>query len=103
VAGKQAAIAAAENTAALLYDKTLTKQAHLPALTTGMGWDDLVSWGTKVTAFTGGKTAGMADGSGVFQVLEVWLRQRGKEFYKDGKLWVNASDIEGPRVFRTGV
>jgi hypothetical protein len=45
----------------------------------------------------------MADGSGVFQVLEVWLRQRGKEFYKDGKLWVNASDIEGPRVFRTGV
>jgi multiple sugar transport system substrate-binding protein len=91
--GKQAAVAAAENTAAMFYDKTVVSQYKLDAPKTGMSWDDLITWAAKVTQASGGKVYGTSDPSGAFQVLEMWLRQHGKEFYKDGKLWVTSSDM----------
>lgn len=91
--GKQVAVAAAENTAAMFYDKNVVDQYKLPAPTTGMSWDDLVSWAADVTKASGGKVFGTQDPSGAFQVLEMWLRQRNKEFYKGSKLWVDTDDM----------
>jgi multiple sugar transport system substrate-binding protein len=91
--GKQVAVAAAENTAAMFYDKNAVSQYKVDEPKTGMSWDDLVTWGAKVYQASGGKVFGTSDPSGAFQVLEMWLRQRGKEFYKNGKLWVTADDM----------
>jgi pectin-derived oligosaccharide transport system substrate-binding protein len=93
VNGKRAAIAAAENTPAMFYDRTVLGSTGLAAPATGMSWDDFVSWAAKITSKSGGKLFGATDGSGQFQVLEVWLRQHGKEFYQNGKLWVNTADM----------
>lgn len=92
--GKSVAVAAAENCAAMFYDEDVLSQYKLAAPTTGMSWDDLITWAGTVTKASGGKVFGTQDPSGVFPVLEVWLRQRNKEFYKDGKLWVNADDMQ---------
>lgn len=92
--GKQVAVAAAENTAAMFYDKNVVDQYKLDAPKTGMSWDDLVTWAAGVTKASGGKVFGTQDPSGSFQVLEMWLRQRGKEFYKGSSLWVTSDDME---------
>jgi multiple sugar transport system substrate-binding protein len=91
--GKQVAIAAAENTAAMFYDKAVVDQYKLDAPKTGMSWDDLVTWAASVTKASGGKVFGTQDPSGSFQVLEMWLRQKSKEFYKGSKLWVSETDM----------
>ena len=79
--GKQVAVAAAENTAAMFYDKNVVDQYKLDAPTTGMSWDDLITWAASVTKASGGKVFGTQDPSGSFQVLEMWLRQHGKGLF----------------------
>jgi multiple sugar transport system substrate-binding protein len=93
VKGKTAAIAAAENTPAMYYDKTVIKNLGLEEPKTGWTWDQLITWAEQVTAKSGGKTWGTMDPSADYKALWVWLRQQGKELYNDTKLGFTADDL----------
>ncbi|MGC9664971.1 ABC transporter substrate-binding protein [Planosporangium sp. 12N6] len=93
VKGKTAGIAAAENTPAMYYDKTVAESLGLPEPKTGMTWEELISWGEQVTARSGGRTWGTMDPSADYKALWVWLRQQGKEFYDNDKLGFTAADV----------
>jgi pectin-derived oligosaccharide transport system substrate-binding protein len=93
VDGKRVAIPAAENTAALIWDKTMAAKYGVGALKEGMSWDDFVAWAAEITKASKGKVYGTADPSGSFQALEIWLRQRGKDAYDGSKLAFTADDL----------
>lgn len=91
--GKLPALPAAENTASLCWDKTVAKQYGMPDLKEGMSWDELVAWGTQLTAKSGGKVYGLQDMAAQYPPLQMWLRQRGKDTYKGSKLGYTVDDI----------
>lgn len=93
VDGRRVAVPAAENTAALVWDKTVAHKYGVDELKPGISWDDFVSWAAEITKASGGKVYGTADPSGYFQVLEIWLRQRGKDAYRGTKLAFTADDL----------
>ncbi|HEY3506201.1 MAG TPA: extracellular solute-binding protein [Actinocatenispora sp.] len=93
VEGRRVAIPAAENTAALIWDRTVADKYGAGDLKVGMSWDDFVAWAAKITHASGGTVYGTADPSGYFQVLEIWLRQRGKDTYRGSKLGFTADDL----------
>lgn len=84
VDGKLAGVALGENTQGLVFDKTLLDKNKLPAPTTGMSWEDYISWAENVSKVA--KLPGTQDPSAVYQALWVYLRQNGADLYKDGKL-----------------
>lgn len=91
VDGKLAGLAFGENTQGLVYDKTLLDKFKLPAPKTGMSWKDFIDWAVNVSKVT--KTPGTQDASAVYQALWVYLRQNGKDLYKDKGLGFDATDI----------
>ncbi|GIF26041.1 multiple sugar transport system substrate-binding protein [Actinoplanes tereljensis] len=91
VDGKLAGVAMGENTQGLVYDKTLLDKFKLPAPTTGMSWEDFVAWAANVSKVS--KVPGTQDPSAVYQALWVYLRQNGKDLYKDNKLAFDEADI----------
>jgi multiple sugar transport system substrate-binding protein len=91
VDGKLAGVAMGENTQGLVYDKTLLDKFKLPAPTTGMSWDDFVKWAANVSKVA--KVPGTQDASAVYQALWVYLRQNGKDLYKDKTLGFDEADI----------
>jgi multiple sugar transport system substrate-binding protein len=80
-----------ENTQGLVYNKTLLAKHSLPEPTTGMSWEDFIAWASKVTSTT--KVPGTQDPSADYKALWVWLRQQGKDLYKDGKIAFTQEDI----------
>lgn len=93
VNNRTVAIAAAENTPAMVYDKTLVTQLGVPAPKTGMSWDALIDWAATITQRTGGKTYGTMDPSADYKALWMWLRQQNKELYDDRQLGFTAQDL----------
>jgi multiple sugar transport system substrate-binding protein len=93
VGDKMAAIPTAENTAAMVYDKTLAQQLGLPEPTIGMSWENLIAWGKQVTDKSKGKIYGTMDASADYKALWIWLRQQGKEFYNGKQLGFTADDL----------
>jgi multiple sugar transport system substrate-binding protein len=91
VDGKLAGVAMGENTQGLVFDKTLLDKYKLPAPTTGMSWEDFIKWATNVSQVA--KVPGTQDPSAVYQALWVYLRQNGKDLYKDNKLAFDEADI----------
>jgi multiple sugar transport system substrate-binding protein len=91
VDGKLAGVAFGENTQGLVYDKTLLDKFKLPAPTTGMSWEDFISWAANVSKVA--KVPGTMDPSAIYQALWVYLRQNGKDLYKGKELGFDAQDI----------
>jgi multiple sugar transport system substrate-binding protein len=91
--GKTVAIAAAENTPAMVYDKTVIKKLDMPEPETGWTWQHLVDWAKQLTFKSGGKTYGTMDPSGDYKALWLWLRQQGKEFYNGQQIGFTSSDL----------
>ncbi len=91
VDGKLSGVAFGENTQGLVYNKTLLDKHKLPAPTTGMSWEEHIAWAEKVS-----KTAtvpGTQDPSADYQAFWVWLRQQGKDLYKDKALGFTEQDV----------
>ncbi len=95
VNGKVAGVAAAENTPALYYDKTVTKALGLDEPETGMTWEELIGWAEQVTKRSQSKTWGTMDPSADYKALWVWLRQQNKELYRGNQLGFTAEDLTG--------
>ena len=93
VNGKVAGVAAAENTPALFYDKTVAKELGLDEPKTGMTWEELISWAEQVTKKSNAKTWGTMDPSADYKALWVWLRQQNKELYAGNKLGFTTEDL----------
>jgi multiple sugar transport system substrate-binding protein len=91
VDGKLVGVAMGENTQGLVFNKTLLDKYKLPAPTIGMSWDDYIKWAANVSKVA--KVPGTQDASAVYQALWVYLRQNGKDLYKDGKLGFDEADM----------
>lgn len=91
VDGKLAGVAFGENTQGLVYNKTLLDKHGLPAPTTGMSWDDFIAWAATVSTTT--KVPGTQDPSADYKAFWVWLRQQGKDLYKDKSLGFTEQDV----------
>jgi len=91
VDGKLVGLAMGENTQGLVFNKTLLDKYKLPAPTIGMSWDDYIKWAANVSKVA--KVPGTQDASAVYQALWVYLRQNGKDLYKDGKLGFDEADL----------
>jgi multiple sugar transport system substrate-binding protein len=93
VGGKLSGVPMGENTPGMIYNKTLLKSLGLPEPTTGMPWEDLISWAGQVTTKSGGKVYGTMDPSADYKALWVWLRQQGKELYGDKSVAASVDDV----------
>jgi multiple sugar transport system substrate-binding protein len=91
VDGKLAGVAFGENTQGLVFNKTLLDKFKLPAPTTGMSWEEHIAWAENVSKVA--KVPGTQDASAIYQALWVWLRQQGKDLYKDKELGFTEQDI----------
>ncbi|MFI5891483.1 ABC transporter substrate-binding protein [Actinoplanes sp. NPDC051513] len=91
VDGKLSGVAMGENTQGLVYDKTLIDKYKLPAPTTGMSWEDFIKWAAAVSKAS--KIPGTQDPSAIYQALWVYLRQNGKDLYKDNQIAFDEADI----------
>lgn len=91
--GKTLAVAAAENTPAMVFDKTVIKKLGMPEPETGWSWQQMVDWAKLVTFNSGGKTYGTMDPSGDYKALWLWLRQQGKEFYNGQQIGFTSADL----------
>lgn len=94
IGGPLYALPAAENTTALVYDKTVVQQAGVPEPRNGWTWDDYFAWAKQISGKTGGKVWGAMDGSGDYKVLNVWLRQQGKGLYQGNQLGFTKDDLQ---------
>ncbi|MFC7530629.1 ABC transporter substrate-binding protein [Actinoplanes sp. GCM10030250] len=92
VDGKLAGVAMGENTQGLVFNKTKLEAAKQPLPTTGMSWDDFITWAK--TAGPATKVAGTMDPSADYKAFWVWLRQNNKDLYVNGQLGFTKEDVQ---------
>ncbi|WP_027346578.1 ABC transporter substrate-binding protein [Hamadaea tsunoensis] len=93
VDGAFAGVPTGENTPGMIYDETAITALGLAVPTTGMSWEDLITWAEQVTTKSGGKLYGTMDPSADYKALWIWLRQQGKQLYDGKKLGCTADDV----------
>jgi len=94
VDGKNAGIAAAQNTPGMIYDKTVAQQYGLEEPKVGWSWEQTIAWGEQLSQKSGGQVQGIMDPSADYKALWLWLRQQDKELYTpDGKVAVSTEDV----------
>lgn len=72
----------------MAYDTNLVQQAGVGAPPANMTWADFGTYAGKLSkALAAQKIVGVADASGYMDLLEIWVRQRGKE------LWTTAGKV----------
>ena len=94
VDGKPYAVPSAENTPALVYDRTVIRQYGMAEPQIGWSYSQLISWAAEITAKSGGTAAGTMDAGASHQALWNWLRAQGKEMYNGRKLAFSADDLQ---------
>ncbi|BCB80276.1 hypothetical protein Pflav_066860 [Phytohabitans flavus] len=93
VGGRQVGVAGAENTPAMVYNRTLVRELDLPEPTVGMTYEQLFEWATEITQATNGRVAGTMDPSADYKALWLWLRAQGKELYAGRQMGFTAADL----------
>ncbi|RGC70456.1 putative ABC transporter substrate-binding protein YesO [Micromonospora sp. MW-13] len=93
VDGRTMGVAAAQTSAAVVYNRALLRRLGVPEPRTGMSWQEYVDWAARVTRAADGRVAGTMDPSGDHRALWLWLRSRGGELYQGRQLGFGASDL----------
>ncbi|MEV7230397.1 ABC transporter substrate-binding protein [Polymorphospora sp. NPDC051019] len=93
VGGRTVAVAAAANTPAMVYNRSLLDRLGLDEPRIGMTYDEFFRWASEVTRASGGQTAGTMDASADHRALWLWLRTQGKEFYQGREIGFSESDV----------
>ena len=94
IAGKLYAIPCGWNSTAMHYNASALERLGAPKPAADMNWSGLAEWATQVTAMAGGKIAAIENFGWNEQVLEVWVRQRGRALYtEDGQMAFNREDV----------
>ncbi|MBN1171491.1 MAG: extracellular solute-binding protein, partial [Micromonosporaceae bacterium] len=91
VNNKLSAVALAENTQCLVYNKTQLEKASVALPTTGQSWEDHISWAK--TATDAIKIPGTMDPSADYKAFWIWLRQQGKDLYQGDDLGFGTEDV----------
>ncbi|MEO3778055.1 extracellular solute-binding protein [Micromonospora sp. B11E3] len=86
-------VAAAQTSAALVYNRSLLRKLRVPEPRTGMSWQEYVDWAQRVTRAAGGRVAGTMDPSGDDRALWLWLRAKGSELYQGRRLGFSAGEL----------
>ncbi|SCL39702.1 carbohydrate ABC transporter substrate-binding protein, CUT1 family [Micromonospora rhizosphaerae] len=93
VAERTMAVAAAQTTAALVYNRDLLRRLRMPEPRSGMPWREYVEWAGRVTGASGGRAAGTTDPSGDYRALWLWLRGQGAELYQGRQLGFGSAEL----------
>lgn len=93
VGGRLMAVAAAENTPGLIYNKSLLERLDVAEPHIGMSYDEFIDWAVTVTRRSGGKVAGTMDPSADYRAFWLWLRARGKELYHGRQVGFDITDL----------
>jgi multiple sugar transport system substrate-binding protein len=93
VGGRTMGVAGAENTPAMVYNKTLVQKLGVAEPKVGMSYAELVTWARDITNRTDGEVAGTMDPSADYKALWLWLRAQGKELYNGPELGFTADDL----------
>ncbi|MBT8226228.1 MAG: extracellular solute-binding protein [Dactylosporangium sp.] len=91
VKGKLSALALAENTQCLVYNKTALENAGQPEPKTGQSWEEHIAWAKAAGEATG--LPGTMDPSADYKAFWLWLRDQGKDLYKGDELGFTADDV----------
>lgn len=91
--GKPYAVPSAENTPAMVYDRTVVQQYGVAEPQIGWSYDQLITWAAEITTKSGGTVAGTMDAGASHQALWMWLRTQDKEMYNGTQLGFDASDL----------
>ncbi|HEX6682318.1 MAG TPA: ABC transporter substrate-binding protein [Candidatus Limnocylindrales bacterium] len=91
--GKLAGVSTGENTPGVIYNKQLCQELGIAEPKTGMSWAEFITWAEPVYAKSGNKVYGTMDPSADYKALWMWLRQQGKELYKDKKIGASKEDV----------
>jgi multiple sugar transport system substrate-binding protein len=81
----------------MVYDSTLIKTAGVGAPKASMTWNEFGTYTAAISKALSSKGIyGSADMSGAMDMLEIWIRQLGKEVYTtDGDVGFTADDLAG--------
>ncbi len=94
IGGKLYAVPCGWNSTAMQYNATALERLGAPKPKPDMTWTDLAEWSAQVMAASGGKIAGVENCGWNEQVLEVWVRQRGRALYtEDGQMAFTREDV----------
>ncbi|MGC4803589.1 ABC transporter substrate-binding protein [Micromonospora sp. DT233] len=93
VDGRPMAVAAAQTTAAVVYNRALLRRLEVPPPASGLSWPAYVDWAARVTRAARGRVAGTMDPSGDHRALWLWLRSRGGELYQGRQLGFTENDL----------
>jgi len=93
VGGRTVAVASAQNTPGLVYNKSLLDRLGLPEPWIGMSYPEYLAWAERVTRRSGGRVAGTMDPSGDYKALWVWLRAQQKELYTGRQVGFTENDL----------
>ncbi|WP_232533833.1 ABC transporter substrate-binding protein [Plantactinospora sp. KBS50] len=93
VDGRVMAVAAAENTPALIFNRSLLRRLGLDEPSPDMTYEEYVQWARQVTLRSNGRVAGTMDPSADIRALWVWLRAGGVEFYRGQQLGFTVTDL----------
>ncbi|MDP9797620.1 multiple sugar transport system substrate-binding protein [Catenuloplanes nepalensis] len=93
VGSAQVGVAAAENTAALVYDKTLLDRLGVATPANGMDYPRYLAWAAQISEKSAGAVAGTMDPSADYKAFWLWLRSQGKEFYAGSALGFTDADV----------
>ncbi|TDC48990.1 extracellular solute-binding protein, partial [Micromonospora sp. KC207] len=93
VDGRTVGVAAAQTSAALVYNRRLLRRLGVAEPRTGMSWPAYVDWAARVTRVADGRVAGTMDPSGDYRAFWLWLRARSSELYQGRQLGFGAGDL----------
>lgn len=79
--GKRVGIPISTDAFMVMYDTDAIAKYKVTMPTKGWTWDELATISLAIREAAGGKVWGMSDGSGMYELLEPWVRGRGKTFY----------------------
>ncbi|MPY47454.1 ABC transporter substrate-binding protein [Streptomyces acidicola] len=92
--GKRVALPLGDNAYGVIWDKTALADLGMSVPEPGHTWDDFITFANDVKKKAKGRLYGTIDNSADFNGFQVFVRQRGKELYKDGKLGFSKADLE---------
>lgn len=93
IEGKTFAIPVAQNTQTVWYDPAVFKKAGVEPPSATWTYQQAQDAGAKIKAATGGKTTLFGDFGYAIDWFDVWLNQRGKSIYTDGKVGWTEADL----------
>ena len=92
--GKRVALPLGDNAYGVIYDKGALDAIGMKVPEPGHTWDDFIKFANDVKTKKGSGYFGTIDDSGDYNGFEIFLRQRGKQLYQNGKLGFSKDDME---------